>query len=65
MAGVQEFCAEVGIDPAELRRRNFLQPADFPYETPTGVTYDTGNYPASLERALDIVGYDLPTSALR
>ena len=50
--------AELDIDPAEFRRRNLLQPDDFPYATPTGVTYDTGDYPGALERALELAGYD-------
>ena len=44
---------DLGIDPAELRRRNVIVPDDFPYKTATGLTYDTGNFPAILERALD------------
>ena len=43
---------ELGLDPAELRRRNFIAPADLPYRTATGLTYDTGDFPAILERAL-------------
>jgi carbon-monoxide dehydrogenase large subunit len=48
---------DLGLDPAELRRRNFIAPADFPYKTATGLTYDTGNFPAILERALDRIDY--------
>ena len=50
--------AELGIDPVELRRRNFLQPDEFPYTTVTGVTYDIGDYDAALTEALRIAGYD-------
>ena len=39
-----------GMDPVELRRRNFLQPDEFPYSTVTGVTYDIGDYDAALDR---------------
>src|SRR5919206_4690040 len=46
------------MDPAELRRRNFIPPDAFPYETPTGSTYDSGDYRAALEKALEAVGYD-------
>ncbi len=50
--------AELDMDPAELRRRNLIQPEDFPYSTPTGMTYDTGDYPAALDKALEMAGYD-------
>ena len=49
---------ELGIDPVELRRRNFLQPDEFPYTTVTGVTYDVGDYDTALTEALRIAGYD-------
>ncbi|HEX3261925.1 MAG TPA: xanthine dehydrogenase family protein molybdopterin-binding subunit [Pseudonocardia sp.] len=45
---------ELGIDGAELRRRNFIQPDEFPYKIPTGNVYDSGNYAAVLDRALEI-----------
>jgi carbon-monoxide dehydrogenase large subunit len=48
---------ELGIDPAEIRRRNFVPPNDFPHATATGVTYDSGNYQPTLEKALEIAGY--------
>jgi aerobic carbon-monoxide dehydrogenase large subunit len=44
---------ETGIDPAELRRRNFVPPAAFPYTTCTGLTYDSGDYQAGLDLLLD------------
>ncbi len=43
---------ELGIDGIELRRRNFIQPSQFPYKIPTGNVYDSGNYPAVLDLAL-------------
>jgi carbon-monoxide dehydrogenase large subunit len=47
-----------GLDPAEVRRRNFIQPEDFPYDTGIGMLpYDSGNYELALDRALDAVGY--------
>ena len=49
---------ELGIDPVVIRRRNFLQPDEFPYTTVTGVTYDIGDYDAALTEALRIAGYD-------
>ena len=55
---VDLFAAEIGMDPAEVRRRNFIPPEAFPYTTPTGTVYDVGDYPAALEMALEAVGYD-------
>ena len=54
---VETAAREMGMDPVELRRKNFIQPEDFPYETPVALTYDTGNYEASLDRAMEIVDY--------
>jgi carbon-monoxide dehydrogenase large subunit len=48
---------ELGIDPAEMRRRNFVPANAFPHTTATGVTYDSGNYQPTLEKALEIAGY--------
>src|SRR5579884_27076 len=48
---------EMGIDPAELRRRNLIGADKFPYTTKTGVTYDSGNYEPALDKALQLVGY--------
>ncbi|MBI4493052.1 MAG: molybdopterin-dependent oxidoreductase, partial [Chloroflexi bacterium] len=55
---VDLLAEELGLDPAEVRRRNFIPPDAFPYTTPTGGIYDSGNYPAALERALELAGYD-------
>jgi len=55
---VQNAAYELGIDPAEIRMRNFIQPEQFPYESPTGFVYDSGDYPRALRKALDMVGYD-------
>ena len=51
---------ETGRDPAELRRLNFIQPDQFPYDTPVALTYDTGNYDATMDQALksaDVAGF--------
>jgi carbon-monoxide dehydrogenase large subunit len=48
---------EVGADPAELRRRNFVAAGDFPFKNNFGITYDTGDYPKALDRALEMAGY--------
>ena len=49
---------ELKMDPAELRMMNLLRPEQFPYTTPTGWEYDSGDYPATLKMALEIAGYD-------
>jgi len=55
---------ELGLDRAEIRRRNFIQPDQFPYDVGliyqdnAPLVYDSGDYPAALERALEAVGYD-------
>jgi len=48
---------ELGIDPAELRRRNFIPPDVFPYKAPGGDIYDSGNYKEALEHALRLCDY--------
>ena len=55
---VDLFAAEIGMDPAEVRRRNFLSPDAFPLTTPTGAAYDSGDYRASLETALEAADYE-------
>jgi len=51
---------ELGLDPVEIRRKNFIQPEDFPYDPKilNGLSYDTGDYDKALDRALEIVDYD-------
>jgi carbon-monoxide dehydrogenase large subunit len=49
--------AELGMDTVEVRRKNFVQPNDFPYHTACGVDYDSGNYEAALDKALNNIGY--------
>ncbi|QFY11262.1 molybdopterin-dependent oxidoreductase [Nonomuraea phyllanthi] len=55
---VDRLARRLGMDPAELRRRNLIRPDQFPYRTPTGRTYDSGDYAAALAKALAAVGYD-------
>ncbi len=55
---VQTAAYELGIDPADIRFKNFIQPDQFPYETPTGFVYDSGDYPTALRSALDAIGYE-------
>jgi CO/xanthine dehydrogenase Mo-binding subunit len=49
---------ELGMDRVELRRRNLITPDQFPYRTPTGNLYDSGNYQAVLERLLEVSDYE-------
>ncbi len=49
---------QLGIDPAEIRRRNFIDPAAFPLTTITGGAYDSGEYAKALDAALTAAGYD-------
>ena len=60
------FAAEIGMDRAELRRRNFIQPDQFPYENPSGlgtasggakIYIDSGNYEPAMDKALAMAGY--------
>jgi carbon-monoxide dehydrogenase large subunit len=48
----------VGLDPAEIRRRNFIPADAFPYSSAPGLVFDSGNYDGALDKALDMVGYD-------
>lgn len=54
---VDMFAAEIGMDPVEVRRKNFLEPFDDGKEVATGVIYDSGDYEPALDRALEMVGY--------
>jgi carbon-monoxide dehydrogenase large subunit len=55
---VDLFAAEVGLDPVDVRRRNLLAADEFPWKSPTGLTYDSGDYGRALDAALAAVGYD-------
>jgi carbon-monoxide dehydrogenase large subunit len=55
---VDELAAKTGIDRIELRRRNFIQPDQFPYSNATGMTYDSGDYEKALDKALEMIGWD-------
>ena len=54
---VQTAAYELGLDPAELRRRNFIRPEQFPYTSATGFVYDSGDYERALDLALEKAGY--------
>jgi aerobic carbon-monoxide dehydrogenase large subunit len=55
---VQSAAYEAGVDPAEFRLRNFIQPDQFPYTSATGFVYDSGDYERAMRLALDKLGYD-------
>ncbi len=54
---VDVVAAEIGRSPEEVRRRNFIPPDAFPYASPTGQNYDSGEYDRALTKALEISGY--------
>ncbi len=57
--GMMDRLAErLGLDPAAVRRRNLIRREQFPYRTPTGGLYDSGDYEAVFDRALEVAGYD-------
>jgi carbon-monoxide dehydrogenase large subunit len=49
---------ELKMDPAALRMKNFIAPEKFPYKSALGWEYDSGNYPAALRKAMDMIGYE-------
>ncbi|WP_431908205.1 aerobic carbon-monoxide dehydrogenase large subunit [Nonomuraea jabiensis] len=55
---IDVLAAELDLDPADLRMRNLLRPEQFPYHSPTGWEYDSGDYPRALRLAMDMAGYD-------
>jgi aerobic carbon-monoxide dehydrogenase large subunit len=55
---VDNTAHEIGMDPAEIRMKNFIRPEQFPYHTATGWDYDSGNYGAALRKAMDIIDYE-------
>jgi carbon-monoxide dehydrogenase large subunit len=54
---VDLYARKIGMDPAEVRRRNLIRPEQLPFDNGLGWRYDSGDYPAVLQRALDLVGY--------
>ncbi len=55
---VQNAAYELGMDPADLRKKNFIQKDQFPYTSSTGFVYDSGDYQGAMDQALDMIGYD-------
>jgi carbon-monoxide dehydrogenase large subunit len=55
---VDDLARATGLDPIEVRRRNFVPPDGFPYTSPTGAVYDSGRYESALLQAAELAGYD-------
>jgi len=55
---IDRFALEIDMDPAEVRRRNFIAPADFPFTTPMGAAMDTGEYAQALDTVIAAADYD-------
>ncbi|HEY3681509.1 MAG TPA: xanthine dehydrogenase family protein molybdopterin-binding subunit [Streptosporangiaceae bacterium] len=55
---MDELAAELAMDPMELRRRNWIAHDEFPYDTVSGLTYDSGDYEAATDKAMALFGYD-------
>ncbi|MCW2901459.1 MAG: aldehyde oxidase and xanthine dehydrogenase molybdopterin binding protein [Streptosporangiaceae bacterium] len=55
---MDELAAELDLDPIEVRRRNWIKHEEFPYETISQLTYDSGNYEAATEKAMQLFDYD-------
>ena len=55
---MDDLAAELGVDPLELRKRNWITHEEFPYTTIAGLTYDSGNYEAATAKAVELFGYD-------
>jgi aerobic carbon-monoxide dehydrogenase large subunit len=55
---IDMYAREIGMNPVEVRRKNFIQPEQFPYPNGLGWVYDTGNYEPALEKALKTIDYE-------
>jgi len=55
---IDELAAKLEMDPVALRRANFIAPESFPYSTPSGMTYDSGEYAKALDKALELADYE-------
>jgi aerobic carbon-monoxide dehydrogenase large subunit len=55
---IDSIAKELSLSPAEVRMRNMVQPKDLPYRSPTGIMYDTGNYPLCLTKAVESTDYE-------
>jgi carbon-monoxide dehydrogenase large subunit len=55
---MDELAVELGMDPLELRRKNWIQAHEFPFTTVAGLEYDSGDYETATQQALELIGYD-------
>jgi carbon-monoxide dehydrogenase large subunit len=55
---VDELANELGMEPMELRKKNWITHEEFPFNTVSGMTYDSGNYEAATAKAMELFGYD-------
>jgi carbon-monoxide dehydrogenase large subunit len=55
---LDQIARDLGLDPAEIRRRNLIRPDELPWTSPTGNVYDSGSYQAALARLLEVARYD-------
>jgi carbon-monoxide dehydrogenase large subunit len=55
---MDELAVELGLDPIEVRRRNWIRHEEFPFTSVAGLVYDSGNYEAATDKALALLGYD-------
>ncbi len=55
---VDHAARELGLDPVAIRKKNLVRDGDFPFKSPSGLTYDSGRYTLTLDRALQILGYE-------
>ena len=55
---MDDLAADLGMDPLELRKKNWIEHHEFPYQTISGMTYDSGNYEAATEKAVGMFDYD-------
>jgi len=55
---VDELAVELGMEPMELRRKNWITHEEFPFQSIAGLTYDSGNYEAATDKAMELFGYD-------
>jgi carbon-monoxide dehydrogenase large subunit len=51
---IDKAARELGVDPVELRKKNFIKPDQFPYQTPVAVVYDTGDYDATMDKVVEM-----------
>ena len=55
---VDQVARQLGLDPIEVKLKNYIRPEEMPYVTPSGATYDSGDYPTALKKALQMINYE-------